>query len=73
MKVTKITDGSLSTQELTFIKGKEVEVTKKVFDYIKKTFPKHFKFEEDVKPEPTVIKKDDKEEVKPTRGRKTQK
>lgn len=80
MKVTKITEGILTTQYTKFVFNKEQDVPKKVYDYLKKTFPSQFKFEE-VKEEPTVpavkkeVVKEPEVEEKPksTRGRKATK
>jgi len=83
MKVTKITEGIMTTQDTKFVYNKEQDVPKKVYDYLKKTFPTHFKFEEVEAPTPPKAPKPEvkeektvEEDVKPAkapRGRKATK
>ena len=49
MKVVKITDGNITVGGTTFEKDVEVEVTKKVGDYLLKTFPNTFRVSEEAK------------------------
>ncbi len=52
MFVTKKTDGALRSQGYIFKRGERVAVKKPAFDYLKKTFPNNFTFEEVVEPKP---------------------
>jgi len=46
-KVKRKSEGNLTSQGITFEFGKEVVVTKLVYDYLKKTFPNDFEFVEE--------------------------
>ena len=45
-KVMRTSEGTLNSKGKEFINGKSMVVTKELYNYLKKTFPNDFKFEE---------------------------
>ena len=65
--VEKKTEGQMITKGKVFRFKSKVRVTKEMFEYLKKTFPNMFKFEEEKEKEVVMKTTKKDEEKKPTK------
>ncbi len=72
-KVKKTSEGSLHSRGYSFKKAEWYDVSKEMFDYLKRVFPNDFEFEQKTKENKinTIVEKEAEKEAKTTsKGRK---